>query len=151
MQSKLLFGVTFILTTAVVVVGFLLHNLERQQAAQVCFENHCFDVELAVTPGERRNGLMFKETLEENSGMLFVFEGSGVHSFWMKNVPISLDIIWFDEGGRVVDVAENAQPCPEMPCPSIGSGKEANYVVEINGGAARRLGLKVGDKLTIKY
>ena len=68
---------------------------------KVCFQDNCFNVELVATPGERAKGLMFRRSLGYKQGMLFVFEDESIHSFWMKNTFIPLDIIWLniDWGG----------------------------------------------------
>lgn len=96
---------------------------------------------------ERSRGLMYREGLDSDKGMLFIFEKEGEYPFWMKNTLISLDIIWINENKEVVFISENAQPCSEeYSCPSISPGKNAKYVLEINGGTSERIGLKIGDK-----
>lgn len=114
----------------------------------VCFKNNCFAVEIAETNLERSHGLMFREKLDLDKGMLFVFEEEGEHSFWMKNTLIPLDIIWINKAKEVVFISGNSQPCQEeYACPSINPGKNAKYVLEINAGVAEKIGLKVGDKI----
>jgi hypothetical protein len=97
-----------------------------------------FRVEIADDEGERAQGLMFRESLPAFGGMLFVYEAPREASFWMKNTLIPLDILFFDAEGRLLRVHENAVPGDLTPIPS---GGEAQFVLEINGGAARRLGL----------
>ncbi len=93
---------------------------------------------------------MFREHLEPDEGMLFVFEEEGVHPFWMKNTLIPLDIIWIDNDRSVVFVSKNTPPCEQEPCPTINPGKKAKYVLEVCGGTADRIGLKVGDRLVFQ-
>jgi uncharacterized membrane protein (UPF0127 family) len=80
------------------------------------------NAEVADTPTSRERGLMFRPDLAPSQGMLFVFEEPGYHPFWMKNCLISLDIIWLDEEGRVLSIAESVPPCRLPDCePPCGS------------------------------
>ncbi len=106
---------------------------------------YVFDVEIADSFSERREGLMRRSFLGEKAGMFFVFEVPKVENFWMKNTLIPLDIIYFDENYRVVHIVKNAQPCEEDKCPSFSSVYPVKYVLEINGGLSDRLGIDVGD------
>lgn len=115
---------------------------------QVCFETHCFNVELALTKEERDRGLMFREKLGQNEGMLFVFDGEALYSFWMKNTLIPLDIIWLDKEKEVVFINKNSQPCQIDYCPLISPKEPAQYVLELNAGIADKIGLDVGAKAT---
>lgn len=103
-----------------------------------------FGVEVADDPAERARGLMHRESLPASRGMLFVYDRPQRMSFWMRNTLIPLDIIFLDSSGRVIRVHENARPRDETPIPSGGI---ARYVLEINGGFARRLGIDVGTEL----
>lgn len=104
-------------------------------------------VEIAATDAERQRGLMFREHLAPNEGMVFLFEESGTYPFWMKNTLIPLDMIWVDRGYRVVDVAHSVPPCKADPCPSYGHKGSALYVVEVVSGFAKQHGVKPGDTL----
>jgi uncharacterized membrane protein (UPF0127 family) len=99
-------------------------------------------LELALTPKEQETGLMYRDKLEPDRGMLFVFERDDFLSFWMKNTLIPLDIVWFDAAGRVVDVKEGAQPCKADPCPKFSNGRPARAVLLVNAGFATAHGLK---------
>jgi uncharacterized membrane protein (UPF0127 family) len=90
---------------------------------------------------------MFREDLDPNRGMLFIFEEEGVYPFWMKNTLIPLDIIWIDKSKTVVFISKNTLPCEQEPCPTINPRKKAKYVLELCGGTADRIGLKAGDRL----
>jgi len=103
--------------------------------------------ELAVTDEERQRGLMFREKLLPDQGMLFVFEEEGLYSFWMKNTLIYLDMLWLDKERRIVHIARNVPPCKEDPCPSYSPERPGLYVLELATGAADRLGLKLFDRL----
>jgi uncharacterized membrane protein (UPF0127 family) len=114
--------------------------------SQVCFNKNCFDVELADTDEARFKGLQNRTSLKEHSGMLFVFPYEAKHSFWMKETLIALDMIWLDYSHRVVFIAHDVPPCKADPCPTYSPNDEALYVLEINAGEAKRLGIKKGDE-----
>lgn len=120
--------------------------IEITEEKSVCFEENCFFVEIADTPEKRTQGLMYQEKLDENKGMLFIFDKEGIYSFWMKNTLIPLDIIWLDENKEVVFMEKNAQPC-QNECPAIKPDTKAKYVLEINSGLANKINLKINDKL----
>lgn len=107
-------------------------------------------VEIADTPELRQRGLMFREHLGPNEGMVFVFDEPGFYPFWMKNTLIPLDMIWVDEQFRVVHVAASVPPCKADPCPSYPHEGKAKYVVEVVSGFARRHHVKVGDRLVFE-
>ena len=97
-----------------------------------------FDVRLATTPAQHAYGLMFSPPLAARTGMLFIFAKDGSRSFWMKNTPISLDMLFFDSNGRLVNIIANTEP---FSLTARKSQKAAQYVLEIGGGEAARLGL----------
>ena len=97
-----------------------------------------FDVRLAKTPAQQAYGLMFSPPLAARTGMLFIFAKDGPRSFWMKNTPISLDMLFFASDGRLVNIIANTEP---FSLTRRKSQKAAQYVLEIGGGEAARLGL----------
>jgi len=103
--------------------------------------------ELAVTDEERQRGLMFREKLGLDQGMLFVFEEESKYAFWMKNTLIPLDMLWIDKDRRIVHIRRNVPPCKEDPCPSYGPDRAGIYVLELAAGAADRFALKLFDRL----
>lgn len=116
-------------------------------------------VELADTPAKRQRGLMFRESLGPNEGMLFLFERAGSYPFWMQNCVISLDIIWLDADARIVSIAQSvppcrlpncSPPCNSYDCPTYPHDGQALYVVEVASGFAKQHGVKVGDRLTLQ-
>ena len=115
----------------------------------VCIIDDCFEVELAVTPEQRSKGLMYRKSLDEDKGMLFIFENSGKYGFWMKNTLIPLDIIWIDENKTIIYISENTPPCKQDPCPSYIPNAEAKYVLELNAGISNKTRIKIGDKVFI--
>jgi uncharacterized membrane protein (UPF0127 family) len=107
-------------------------------------------VELATTDEERGLGLMFRESLARDRGMLFVFDEPQFYGFWMKNCRFPIDIVWLDDQHRVVHLAEKVPPCRRDPCPSYQPLRRARYVVELNAGQARREKAVIGAKLDFK-
>lgn len=101
-----------------------------------------FEVEIADTADERAQGLMFREHLDPNEGMLFLYPTEKPVAFWMKNTPLPLDMIFIDGTGRIVHVAAMAKPFDTSPISSEGPTKA---VLEIIGGSAGQLGIKPGD------
>lgn len=107
------------------------------------------NVELALTDAARMRGLMFREHMEANHGMLFVFEQETPQAFWMKNTKIPLDMLYFDHDGKLVALHERVPPCTADPCPAYPSNVPALYVLELNGGEAAKLGVKPGETMEI--
>jgi len=104
--------------------------------------------EVADDNDERAKGLMFREKLEENNGMIFIFEQENEIAFWMKNTLIPLDIIFIGKNFKIVDI-KNAVPCKQDPCQLYKPQKSAQYVLEVNSGFAEKNGIKVNDEVEI--
>jgi len=115
----------------------------------VTLKNEQFIVELAETSEKQALGLMFREQMADDHGMLFLFPSEAIRSFWMKNTRIPLDIFYFDEELKLVSVAEHTKPCRTQRCPSYPSTGPAKYVLELNAGKAAELGVKTGDILEL--
>lgn len=109
-----------------------------------------FYVEIADDPEKQAMGLMFRDHLPPDRGMLFVFRREAPRSFWMKNTRIPLDILYLDAGLRVVSMALDTPPCRARSCPSYPSVRPAQYVLELNAGTASRLGLEPGDRVAVR-
>lgn len=101
-------------------------------------------LELAVTDQERQDGLMFRDNLPADHGMLFLFDVDGRVPFWMKNTFIPLDIIWLSASGEVVDVHAAVQPCRFDPCPNYEPSNPGRAVLEVNAGFADAHGVRPG-------
>ncbi len=104
-------------------------------------------LELAITDQEKQLGLMFRDTLAADDGMLFIFNADGSLDFWMKNTFIPLDFVWLSAAGDVVDVRADVPPCRADPCPSYPSAKPARAVLEVNAGFAAAHGVRPGARL----
>ncbi len=105
------------------------------------------DVEFAGTPQERARGLMFRKSLSDKSGMLFLFDKEDKHSFWMKNMNFPLDIIWISKDRKIVDIMKGVSPCGDS-CVSLTPGQEAQYVLEVNAGFADKYLIAPGDEVS---
>jgi len=116
-----------------------------RDAVQIQIGNTIVNAELAITPAQHERGLMFRETLASDAGMLFVFSKPQPRWFWMKNTKIPLDMIFLDENKTVVQVV-TAVPCTQDPCPNYG-GAIAKYVLEVNAGFAKEHDVSVGMRV----
>ena len=121
------------------------HPRERTGPRVVFPDGHVVWVEIADNDDLRAQGLMFRDRLAPDEGMLFLFPQDGEYGFWMKNTRIPLDMIWIDSGRRVAAVKFDVPPCKADPCPSYPPNARSRYVLEVAGGVARQHGLKVGD------
>ena len=105
-------------------------------------------VEPMIKEMDIMRGMMFRDSLTKDRGMLFVHTADENHPYWMYQVRIPLDIIWMDHSRRIVEIVANAPPCPSAPahdCPSFGGHEKARYVLELAGGGAALYGLRTGD------
>ncbi|UJW73576.1 DUF192 domain-containing protein [Rhizobium sp. SL42] len=137
---------------------FLLVGLVLPSLAEVTFDTgkltietttgevREFDVEWAISMEQRARGLMQREHLAEDAGMLFDFGESRMVTMWMANTPLSLDMLFINETGRIVRVAERTTPFSEA---IVGSGEPVRYVLEIRGGRAGQLGIAAGSRMRL--
>ena len=106
-------------------------------------------VEIAVTDVEKAQGLMFRESMPKNAGMVFPFEGLEIRPFWMKNCHFPLDLVYATKDGTVVEVVKALPPCPPdpAPCPNTAPKAKSDTVLEVNAGVADATGAVPGAKL----
>lgn len=103
-------------------------------------------VEVAATDASREQGLMYRQELAAQHGMLFVFDKEEEHAFWMKNTLIPLDMLFIAGDGRIIGIKDHTTP---FSTAGVTVGEPSRYVLEIGGGEAERLGIKAGDHLTL--
>jgi uncharacterized protein len=103
-----------------------------------------FDVEMAVTAEQRRQGLMFRDSLDDDRGMLFDFGRTGPVTMWMRNTYIPLDMLFIDADGQIRQIAPNTEPLSDAV---IGSGGPVRAVLEVRGGLTAELGIQPGDQV----
>ena len=142
---------SFVILIVFVVALFLLLNNTSylKNIKQVRISGEEIQVELALTQEERLQGLSNRTNLNPGSGMLFIFEQSGEHPFWMKEMNFPLDMIWINENMKVVYIKNNAQP---NDYPQIyGKGYDAKYVLEVVADFIEQHNLKIGDSVRFIY
>lgn len=109
-----------------------------------------FSVEIADNREKQALGLMFRDEMPADHGMLFIFTNEEPRNFWMKNTRIALDIMYFDKNLNMVSASLDTQPCRVTNCPSYPSVIPAMYVLELNAGKATELGIGPGDRMTLE-
>jgi uncharacterized protein len=146
---------TLLRSLRAIVVGALLCTGAAAAPASVSFEESSltvdaadgqfeFLVEMAVNPAQRSQGLMFRESLEEDRGMLFDFGKSQRATMWMRNTYVPLDMLFIDEGGQITQIAANTQPLSDAV---IASREPVRAVLELRGGISAKLGIRPGDRV----
>ena len=123
------------------------NNENPARFSEVKIGEQSFEVEVVDDDESRQKGLMFREKLEQDKGMFFIFDYEGKHSFWMKNTLIPLDIIWISEDKKIVDV-QTMQPCITEKCESHRPEIDSKYVLEVGAGIFRG---KTGDLVEISF
>ncbi|MBD2496322.1 DUF192 domain-containing protein [Nostoc sp. FACHB-280] len=108
------------------------------------------ELEVAVTPEQQAKGLMNRPALPDNRGMLFKFPSAQPVQFWMKNVPVPLDMV-FLQNGVIKYIQASAPPCASEPCATYGPNVPVDTVIELRAGRAKELKLKIGDNVKIKF
>ena len=139
------------LLAAAVLIGACEHGNRVAIVAPDGSTRATVKIEIADTPQNRELGLMYRDSLAADAGMLFVFPNSSHLVFWMKNTRIPLDILYFDEKYKLISMQQRVPPChdPGNNCPVYPSNGAAQYVLELNAGIADKLGVKVGDELKV--
>ncbi len=117
-------------------------------SVKVRYKGHDFDALLADSPLKQAIGLMYRNKIGDNEGMLFIFGRPSYYGIWMHNMRFPIDIIWIDEKKRVAHIVEGAEPCKSiLNCKVYKPAKPASAVLEVNAGTAKRLGIKLGGTL----
>ena len=128
---KIIIWITFFIL--ILIASFLIFKYEAWETEnpKICCNNTCFNLETANTTESRQLWLMYRKSLSDDDWMLFIFEESWIHSFWMKNTLIPLAGIRLDSDLKIVDIIQ-MDPCKTEECPSYKPKSEAKYVLEIN-------------------
>jgi uncharacterized protein len=131
-----------------------IQNTEKAQflsiTARAKIAGRTINLEVTRNATEQAQGLMFRSTLPEDRGMLFNFDPPQAISFWMKNVPVPLDMVFIYQG-KVVAIAPNVPPCKADPCAVYpATPVVTDRVIELRAGRTKELGLKLGDRITIE-
>jgi hypothetical protein len=135
--------IVFIVIVVIFVIFLVQQSGEEHTVAKITIGDSEIEVELADTQEKRNQGLSEREFLNENGGMFFVFDEVGDHSFWMKDMNFSIDIIWVGEDLKIVDIEENVSPesFPHL----FFSSMPIKYVLETNVGWAEKNNIQIGD------
>lgn len=131
--------------------GWITLHLKQSQpmeVSQILVGDTPYLVEVARTPHQQSQGLMFRDTLDVGRGMLFVGQEQSGKGIWMKNTKIALDVLFFDQGGTLVHINENTPPCTADPCPAYFSPVPATHILELAAGQVAAHGISKGTKLT---
>lgn len=121
-----------------------------QSKSWVEIKGQRFPVEIADTNEERNRGLMFRDTLEKNTGMLFIHDSEQPQAYWMKNTLIPLDILYFNKERKLISAQERVPPCSAGDrCPPYPSDGAALYVLELNAGSVELFKIEPGEELKI--
>lgn len=157
---KIIFPVLFIILILVVLIAFpkLFLGKDKQMQTEhfptAKIGEHTINLELADTTQKQMKGLSRRESLGEDSGMLFVFKGSRIRNFWMRGMYFPIDIVWIREDGTVVGCAESV-PSPADPKQLIGlerrsSPEPVKYVLELNAGKCEEWSIQPGTALSFE-
>lgn len=147
--SVLFFTLIIVFLAGCVAESSPLPPADDYQPKQVCFDSMCVFVEVADTPFSREVGLMNRDTLADNYGMLFVFDEEKIHPFWMKNTLIPLDAFWINGKYQIIDI-QTMMPCEADPCMVYTPAQISLYVLEVPAGFAQTHKIHVGDFIQFK-
>ncbi len=118
----------------------------ESQSTKVCLKNICIQAQIADSDYSRQMGLMYRESLADTEGMLFIFKSEDMRGFWMQNMKFPLDIIWFSQDKRIVDITRDARPCQE-DCQNIMPREKVKYVLEVNSGFVDKHKIELGERI----
>jgi uncharacterized membrane protein (UPF0127 family) len=105
--------------------------------------------EVAETPAQRAQGLMYRSALADHHGMLFIYPDQAPRGVWMKNTQMPLDVVFLNQAQQLVDLVANLPPCPADPCPIYRSTVAAAYMLELPAGSIQQYGLTVGESIKL--
>lgn len=143
----ILVTLTFIAATSIIITG---GPELASDTIDLTINNRIFTLEIAKTPMEVTRGLMNRNTISEDGGMIFIFDSDEPRSFWMKDTLVNLDMIFVNYSNHIVDINRNAKPCIEAEdCISYQSSAPAKYVIEFNADVAEEMGLEIGQQINI--
>src|SRR3989344_4796204 len=134
-----------ILILLVISLVFVIGCRDNSGYNKACFNSKCIELEVMRTLEEKQNGLMFRESLDYNKGLLFLYEEEGERNFWMKNVKFPIDIIFLDKDDKIIHIETNVPSCLEDPCPIYSPNRKALNVIEVNSGFTIENNINVGD------
>ena len=146
-----IFFVIFFVIFLIMTNAYAIEQYIKSGYGKVVFfeQRLTIEVELATTKKQRATGLMFRDYLAPDKGMLFVFEEETIQKVWMKDTLISLDIVFVSSEGEIVSIIKGLQPCTKKTCDIYDSTKSAKYMLEINAGVVDCNNIGIGQMLII--
>ena len=129
------------------VVSRLVYSVPDVKMIPLYIGSEKFVVEVADTFEKQLRGLMFRDSIPDDFGMLFIHNSEEYRSIWMKNCLVSLDIIFLDKNKQIINIFAAVPPCKREPCKSYISQRPAQYVLELRANRAEELKLKPGDTI----
>lgn len=140
-KKILMFFIIFLISS-----GFFVLYQPNQK---LCFDDKCIEIEIMDTPEKRALGLMYRQRLSEEQGMLFIFDEPREVSFWMKNVQFSIDMIFVNENNTIIHIEKSVPPCYKEPCQKYPSQNKVKYVIEVISGFSDKYNLTNGQSIEI--
>lgn len=140
-KNKVAFFLVFVLASGMILI--------MPKDKKACFEGKCISLDVADNDSKRALGLMFKESLSEDEGMLFTFEKPGYYKFYMKNMNFPIDIIFLDESFRIITIYADVPPCTSEPCELYPPDAPSRYVIETKANFTRRYGIFAEERVSI--
>jgi uncharacterized protein len=138
-----------VIISSILLVLFLIgYYIKNPLITRVSINGHVIPVELAVTNEEKQRGLGYRDSLDPNSGMLFVYGHPEQYGFWMKGMRFPIDIIWIADN-LVVDISHNVPVATTSTIPHYAPKVPVNKVLEVNAGKARQWGIEIGHRVEI--
>ncbi|MGE5197779.1 MAG: DUF192 domain-containing protein [Deltaproteobacteria bacterium] len=136
-----------VLFDLIILFFMLMVPASAENTARVCFQDVCLRAQVADSEASRQKGLMFREKIDPDEAMLFVFQTEGRYGFWMRNVKFPLDIIWISRDKTVTEIKTDVLPC-EYDCDVLIPAKEAKYVLEVAAGFVVKNRINIADKVS---
>lgn len=154
-MKKIIISILIILIFGLLVFLRLDKTVDKSETKKVIITNQAGDdvivnVEVADTKKSQAQGLSDRKELKNGDGMLFIFPGKEIRSFWMKNMNFGLDIIWLD-GDEITKISQNLPPEGGVPQNVYESGNPVNYVLEVPAGFCEKNNIKIGNKIFYNY
>ena len=145
-NRKLLITISIIV---ILLMGFIVYQQTSHIKSKICIEDKkCFVIEIADSNEERTLGLSGRQTLNENAGMLFIFEEETIPSFWMKDMKFPIDIIWISSNFEIIGIERDLQPCIDGElCPAFYPSQPVKYVLEINANQSEIYNFTTGNRV----
>ena len=145
----------YLVVAVIIILSIVIYLQLRTETRKITIINSAgekisIEVEIADTALKKAKGLMFRQELEQDKGMLFLFNTTDFHSFWMMNTKISLEAIHFSEEGKIVDIVQ-MDPCNTNKCKQYVPKVKSKYVLEVNQGFSKRNNVAINDSLVLDF